>query len=261
MTVTAPAGVSVTALETATIRANDLSSVVVQATGSSIEEKFEALNKLLKDKLKDKAPEIKFAGEVPSLNALVVTNAMVSSATATVVDSEITATAGAVVVAAKNTSPLSAEITAKTQAPGVGVGVTLAFNTVGWNAQNVLFNFIDALLGIVGEQHPAAATASVTGTPITAGGGISVTAQTAAAITSHVKAALPPLAVSAPPEPPTPGSPRSRPPPPPRTGSRPCPPPRPRRCRSRRRRHRRRATRSRPKSPRMSPRRRKSRSL
>ncbi len=175
MTVTAPYGVTVTALETATIRANDLSSVVVEATAGW------------------------------AFNGMAATNLVLSGATAEVENSEITAAAGDVIVDAENTSTIAAEIISRTQAANAGVGITLAFNSIGWDSQNILFNVADALLGLdIGNENPAATTATVTGSPISAGGAISVTADTAAAITSHVKSSVLTIAVSTLPKPPEP---------------------------------------------------------
>ena len=60
-------------------------------------------------------------------------------------DSTVTTTAGDVTVDAQNTSAITAEITSKTTSKGISVGVTLAFNTIGWDSQNILFNFADAI--------------------------------------------------------------------------------------------------------------------
>ncbi len=74
------------------------------------------------------------------------------------------------------------------------VGVTLAFNSVGWNTQNVLFNTIDTLVGanyIAGDsgfglENSADATATVNGGTIDAKGSITVSAENIAQINSTV---------------------------------------------------------------------------
>ena len=66
------------------------------------------------------------------------------------------------------------------------LGVVVVFNTVGWQATNVLFQTIDALLGsdYLSVEEPAAATAYVSLTPVSADGGLSVTAENKAQITA-----------------------------------------------------------------------------
>ncbi|MGB7964549.1 MAG: hypothetical protein WCF12_16525, partial [Propionicimonas sp.] len=175
LTVTGPAGVSVTALETATIRANDLSSVVVEATSGW------------------------------ALNIMAATNLVLSGAAASVTNSALTAASGGVLVSAQNTSTITAEITSRTQAANTGVGITIAFNSIGWDSQNILFNFADALLGLgIGEENPATSAATVTGSTVSAADGIAIKAETAAAITSHVKSSVLTVAVTTLPKPPEP---------------------------------------------------------
>ncbi|MCH8874634.1 hypothetical protein IH824_18035, partial [candidate division KSB1 bacterium] len=55
-------------------------------------------------------------------------------------------TAGDVALDAKNTSTVDAKTLSATTTGNQGVGVTLAFNTLGWESQNVLFNTIDLIL-------------------------------------------------------------------------------------------------------------------
>ena len=72
------------------------------------------------------------------------------------------------------------------------VGILLAFNTVGWGRSNLLFAALDALMGdplissaFGGALHPAESLASVTNSPITSAGGVSVTATNTAQIVSR----------------------------------------------------------------------------
>ena len=52
--------------------------------------------------------------------------------------------------------------TSQAGADGPAIGVTLAFNTIGWESQNILFNAIDALLGTsIGDEQPAEVQAGV----------------------------------------------------------------------------------------------------
>ena len=60
--------------------------------------------------------------------------------------------------------------------------MTLAFNTIGWQSQNVLFNAIDALLGsptlasAFGGENPSDATATMLDTVVNASGQLTVSA-------------------------------------------------------------------------------------
>ena len=90
------------------------------------------------------------SGKSLAVNGTIATNTVLSDARAYVVDSEVT-TRGAVSkgdlgIDAKNTSWINANVLSATSAGETGVGVTLAFNTVGWAPQNLLFNTIDALI-------------------------------------------------------------------------------------------------------------------
>ena len=77
---------------------------------------------------------------------------------------------GDVTVDAENTSIIAADITSTTTSNGVSVGVTLAFNTVGWSSQNILFNIADAIAGdLIGHTIPVKATATISGSTISAG--------------------------------------------------------------------------------------------
>src|SRR5690606_20000321 len=90
-----------------------------------------------------------------------------------------------------------AAIDARNYSSGVSgataVGITLAFNSVGWDSQNVLFNAIDTLIGAnyiagdgFGSDIGADATATITGGTVNAGGQITVAADNLAKINSTV---------------------------------------------------------------------------
>ena len=50
------------------------------------------------------------------------------------------------------------------ESPELAIGVTLAFNSIGWDSQNILFNLADAVLGLgIGDENPALTIAIVTG--------------------------------------------------------------------------------------------------
>ena len=116
------------------------------------------------------------AGAPLAVNALIVTNMVLSEATALVIDSGIES-GGDITVAADNTSLIEAENSAVLESDGVAVGVVLAFNTVGWKPQNLFANAIDALLGTsIGDEQPANTSAKIINTEFTAEGDVSVTA-------------------------------------------------------------------------------------
>ncbi|KPA12383.1 hypothetical protein MHK_007409, partial [Candidatus Magnetomorum sp. HK-1] len=68
-----------------------------------------------------------------------------------------------------------------------GVGVSLAFNTIGWESQNVLNSTIDALIGTdIGDEQAAEVQAYITDTELTIGANLSLNAETKSTITSEV---------------------------------------------------------------------------
>jgi hypothetical protein len=166
-TVTAGGGISVSALETATIRATG--DVVAEAHGGSL---------------------VANENDNKGMAFQIATNVMLSGAEATVTDSVLTANGGDVVVAAENTSTLEALMSTHVFSPQLAIGVTLAFNSIGWDSQNILFKLVDAIAGTsIGDENPARTIASVTRTTITASGAISVTATSHASIVATVDSA------------------------------------------------------------------------
>src|SRR5205823_3391067 len=127
-----------------------------------------------------------------AVNAVIATNLVQSSAEALVVRSsvdnntdaaDVDADNGQITVSAANTSSIDASVDSKTESEGTSVGVTLAFNTIGWESQNFLFNTVDALFGTsLGDENPAATRAAVTDSDLRAAGGVSVTADSSATI-------------------------------------------------------------------------------
>ncbi|MBM3203804.1 hypothetical protein FJZ55_07880, partial [Candidatus Woesearchaeota archaeon] len=116
------------------------------------------------------------AGAPLAINGLIATNLVLASATTLVSDSHIEA-GGDLTVAADNTSLIEADNSAVIESDGAAVGVTLAFNTIGYAPQNLFANAIDALLGTsIGDAQPVTTTARVVATAFTAGGDVSVTA-------------------------------------------------------------------------------------
>jgi hypothetical protein len=121
-----------------------------------------------------------------AFKGLIATNSVLSDVRATVLDSDISA-GGDLIARARNAANIEAENTAKADADGAAVGVTLAFNTIGWKAQNVLFNALDALLGTsIGDEQPAQILATVSGSNLAAGGDLSVEAEAQEKITATI---------------------------------------------------------------------------
>ena len=118
------------------------------------------------------------AGEASmAFKGLIATNLVLSDVRMTILNSDIHA-GGDLSAVARNAAKIDATNNAKADAAGTAVGVTLAFNTIGWTAQNVLFNAIDALLGgSIGEEQPAQILATVSGSNLSAQGNLSIDAQ------------------------------------------------------------------------------------
>ncbi len=174
-TATASGPLMIQALETAKINAVDTSTV--KSDGGSVFGKN---------------------GNSVAVNGVIATNLVLSKADAYASNSDLTTTgSNTITVDAENTSQIDAEITNKTTASGPAVGVTLAFNTVGWDAQNILFNTVDALTGTnIGTETPAETKAYLSGTDIHAGGGVSVSATSNASINASIDSASTVLAAN-----------------------------------------------------------------
>src|SRR5262249_3419524 len=97
---------------------------------------------------------VQFGGNNKSLAtaAIIATNSVRSDATAAGSGGGVTTPGanGAASVTASNTAHLTANVTNEVKTlsqTANGLGLTLAFNSIGWQATNVLFQAIDALLG------------------------------------------------------------------------------------------------------------------
>ena len=127
-------------------------------------------------------------GSSNAINAVIATNLVLSGANASLADSAVTTASGDIAVDAANTSTIDATVSAHTTSKGVSVGVTLAFNSIGWDSQNILFNLADALFGTsIGTERPATTIAAVRRTTLSAAGAIGVTARSAATIAATVE--------------------------------------------------------------------------
>ncbi|MCY2987231.1 MAG: hypothetical protein NTY19_05100, partial [Planctomycetota bacterium] len=119
------------------------------------------------------APGASFA-----LTGLIATNLILSEVTTSVLNSNLTA-GGDLTIDAHDSAIITAENSAVAQAAGAAVGMALAFNTIGWESQNVLFNAVDALLGTsIGDEQPVIVQATVVGSHLIAGGDLTINAQT-----------------------------------------------------------------------------------
>ncbi|WP_396431920.1 hypothetical protein, partial [Limnohabitans sp.] len=128
-----------------------------------------------------------FGASSMAANALIATNLVLTDSQAQVRDSTL-AVDGSAEIAARNASTIAASNQAVTQGGGSAVGATLAFNTIGWQAQNVLSAGVDALLGSsLGAEQPASVRAAVLGGSLQAGGNISVTADADEQVLANIR--------------------------------------------------------------------------
>ncbi|ETR68153.1 MAG: hypothetical protein OMM_04734 [Candidatus Magnetoglobus multicellularis str. Araruama] len=127
-------------------------------------------------------------GESMAVSGLIATNLVLSDSKAYITNSDITTTeAGDVILDAKNTSAIDAKIVSTTKSGDKAIGVTLAFNTIGWEAQNILFRTIDALLGTdIGDEDPAQTKAYIEDTTLHISGDVSVTADNSAQLNATI---------------------------------------------------------------------------
>ncbi len=84
------------------------------------------------------------AGTQLAVNAVIASNTVLGGALAQGVNSELTANTGDVSVTADNSLELAATNANQVSSGDQGVGVMLAFNTLGYESQNILFQALDA---------------------------------------------------------------------------------------------------------------------
>ncbi|MCP4891449.1 MAG: hypothetical protein GY904_33260, partial [Planctomycetaceae bacterium] len=132
-------------------------------------------------------------GSTVAVNAVIVTNVVLSDANAYVDASTLTTTnSGDVLVDASNTSAINAitdnETTVKGGGTSVSVGVTAAFNSIGMRPQNLLFNVADTFSdSVIANHNPAETRAFIRNSAIDAAGGIRVTTNSDATIEAKVQ--------------------------------------------------------------------------
>ena len=130
-------------------------------------------------------------GTVQAITGQVVTNVVLASATASISDSDVTA-GGDVTVSAANHSGIDATLLVAATSGDLALNISLAFNSLGWKSQNILFNLADAILGspmIAGAldgEDPSLVSATITSSTIDAGGDVTVSADGAALLNATV---------------------------------------------------------------------------
>ncbi len=119
----------------------------------------------------------------------IVTNLVMSSADAFIRDSVVETTGSAdgslgdLTVRAENAALIDSTLHASTQTGDEAEAVTLAFNSIGWKPQNVLFNAVDALLGdpLISEafelENPARTHAFILNSDVDVAGNLTLDAQ------------------------------------------------------------------------------------
>ncbi|MBM3203151.1 hypothetical protein FJZ55_04505, partial [Candidatus Woesearchaeota archaeon] len=126
------------------------------------------------------------------INVVIATNTILGGSRAWMRNSAVKAKAseagdGNVTVAAKNTALIVAELASSVQA-STSVGVTLAFNTVGYAPQDLLSNLLDGVIGIgLQGQQKATTEALIENTPLDIEGSLAVLADWDGAITAVIE--------------------------------------------------------------------------
>ncbi|MBF0263462.1 MAG: hypothetical protein HQL97_16680, partial [Magnetococcales bacterium] len=112
---------------------------------------------------------------------------MLNSANAYIVDTDVTTTAGDLTVDGVNSGHIVAENNSSMSSDGKSIGVTLAFNTVGWKPTNILFATIDALVGSrLADEQPSTVMAYVRDSNMEVAGAILVAGRSEAYILSKI---------------------------------------------------------------------------
>ena len=135
-------------------------------------------------------------GQSIAVNSVIATNVVLVSAKAHIADStvngedaDMSGDDGNVTVNAQNTATVDATNHSFTSAGADGVGVVLAFNTIGYESQNVLYSTLDALIGTdIGDQQPASVEAYIENSHVTADGNILVNAENTAILNARLDA-------------------------------------------------------------------------
>ncbi|MDP1576468.1 MAG: hypothetical protein Q8L76_06865, partial [Cypionkella sp.] len=127
-------------------------------------------------------------GTAVSVNGQIATNSVQNSATAEILESSVTAD-GDVTVTAYQRSVLDSRVTSTTTSGTSSIGVTLAFNSIGWNTSNLFSQTLDVLIGdpllTALEGVPGAgALARIVNSGVDAGGDLTIEAISATRLNS-----------------------------------------------------------------------------
>jgi hypothetical protein len=121
-----------------------------------------------------------------AVGGVIASNMILVDVATTFTDSTIEA-GGDLSILARSAGSIAAENGVSVKGTGTAVGIMLAFNTVGWQAQNILFAAVDALIGTsIGGEQVAQAIVSLSGGTFSAEGNLSFAAENAAEITSVI---------------------------------------------------------------------------
>jgi len=128
-----------------------------------------------------------------ALGGTFASNEMLGGVDAYIADSTVTASGvdGHVLVNATNTAVVDSTAEASTKVTGgtnAAVGVSVAFNAIGWDIANFLAETLETLTGagLGATDNMLTSRASITDSTVTAGGGISVTATLEEALNATV---------------------------------------------------------------------------
>src|SRR6202035_5352543 len=126
-------------------------------------------------------------------NGTVVTNLVLAAAQASAQSAALSAGTGGISLNAQNSALIDATALVASATTGGGAqhagGLVLAFNSIGWQPENFLFNAVDALIGdtYLSSGQPTNATAFIHDTTIVSDGGdLSVTAESAEQLNATV---------------------------------------------------------------------------
>ncbi|MCG8600258.1 MAG: hypothetical protein MI807_08975, partial [Verrucomicrobiales bacterium] len=118
---------------------------------------------------------------------IVAANTVRGSADAEIKDSSVVTTAGPLLVHADNSVNISATNRNQLSSGNQAAGFVGAFNTLGYESQNVLYASLDAVLGTqIGNVDRASANAFITDSDVDATGDVTVEAVNSANLTSEV---------------------------------------------------------------------------
>ncbi len=133
------------------------------------------------------------SGSSNAVNGNFATNTVLTNANAYISGSNITTTAGGdVTVKADNIATITADINATSESKGLALGAAVAFNSIGFERQNILYNLAELLAGttIVAAQPPASELhAYILNSTIHADGGVSITATSDSDIRANIGSA------------------------------------------------------------------------